>query len=164
MGKENTMDYWQYLLVIAAAMSLLLMIRSAVIKRRKRLERDFTRKLETLLLPRETVKVVCPNPDGRWVLTSRRLLLETKEGFMAIPFARIRHLKGVDAAGKATTSPAKMARLTVKAEQEYTLRNTSKEFTDLAKQLKAKTAKHTGAKKAKRGTQCPDSKKRSPGS
>ena len=120
------MNDWQYLAAIALLLILLLAIRSAVIKRRKRLERDFTRKLETLLQPRETVKVVCPNHEGRWVLTSRRLLIETKEGFMAIPFSKIKQLKGVDAAGKATVSPAKMARLTVKTDQEYTLRNTSR--------------------------------------
>ena len=158
------MESWQYLPVIASAVILLLVIRSAVIKRRKRLERDFTRKLETLLLPKETVKVVCPNPEGRWVLTSRRLLIETKEGFMAILFSKIKQLKGVDAAGKTTVSPAKMARLTVKAEQEYTLRNTSKEFTDLAKQLKAKAPKKTAVKKMKGESKCPDSKKRSSGS
>lgn len=158
------MDYWQYLPVIAVAVILLLAVRSAVIKRRKRLERDFTRKLETLLLPKETVKVVCPNSEGRWVLTSRRLLIETKEGFMAIPFSKIKQLKGVDAAGKATVSPARMARLTVKSEQEYTIRNTSKEFADLAKQLKAKIPKKTGVKKTKGGSKCPDSKKRSSGS
>ena len=158
------MNNWQYLLVIAAGVVLLLAIRSAVIKRRNRLERDFTRKLETLLQPRETVKVVCPNHEGRWVLTSRRLLLETKEGFMAIPFSKIKQLKGVDAAGKATVSPAKMARLTVKTDQEYTLRNTSREFADLAKQLKAKAPKKTPAKKRKGDGKCPDSQKRSPGS
>ena len=158
------MNNWQYLLVIAAGVVLLLAIRSAVIKRRNRLERDFTRKLETLLQPRETVKVVCSNHEGRWVLTSSRLLLETKEGFMAIPFSKIKQLKGVDAAGKATVSPAKMARLTVKTDQEYTLRNTSREFADLAKQLKAKAPKKTPAKKTGGDGKCPDSKKRSPGS
>lgn len=158
------MEYWQYLPVIAVAVILLLAVRSAVIKRRKRLERDFARKLETLLLPKETVKVVCPNPEGRWVLTSRRLLIETKEGFMAIPFSKIKQMKGVDAAGKATVSPGRMARLTVKTDQEYTLRNTSKEFADLAKQLKAKVPKKTPAKKTRGGSKCPDSKKRSSGS
>lgn len=158
------MNNWQYLLVIAAGVVLLLAIRSAVIKRRNRLERDFTRMLETLLQPRETVKVVCPNQEGRWVLTSRRLLIETKEGFMAIPFSKIKQLKGVDAAGKATVSPAKMARLTVKTDQEYTLRNTSREFADLAKQLKAKAPKRTPEKKTGGDGKCPGSKKRSPGS
>ena len=158
------MNDWQYLAAIALLLILLLAIRSAVIKRRNRLERDFTRKLETLLQPRETVKVVCPNHEGRWVLTSRRLLIVTKEGVMAIPFSKIKQLKGVDAAGKATVSPAKMARLTVKTDQEYTLRNTSREFADLAKQLKAKAPKKTPAKKTGGDGKCPDSKKRSPGS
>ena len=83
---------------------------------------------------------------------------------MAIPFSKIKQLKGVDAVGKTTASPTKMARLTVKAEQEYTLRNTSKEFADLAKQLKAKAPKKTPAKKTGGDGKCPDSKKQSPGS
>ena len=43
----------------AAALVLLLAIRSNPRKRRERRARDFTRTLETALLPKETVKVIC---------------------------------------------------------------------------------------------------------
>ena len=131
------METWQYLLVAAAAAGLLaLAIRSPLIKRAARKERDFTRTLETELQPRETVKVVCPDRHGHWILTSRRLLLETKEGFLAIPFSRIKSVQGQDAAGKATTSPGKMARLSVKTDQLHTLENRAPEFVPLVRQLK----------------------------
>lgn len=132
------MEPWQCLALAALALIMLLAARSAVIKRRKRKERDFTRKLETVLQPRETVKVVCPNPNGHWILTSRRLLLESKEGFLAIPFGKIKRIQGADRFGKATASVPKMASLTVKTEKDYTLRNTCEEFSELARQLKSK--------------------------
>ena len=135
------MKLWQYLLMAAPLAILLPMIRFAVIKRRRRLEQDFTRRLETLLLPKETVKVICPSRQGRWVLTSTRLLLEAGEGFIAIPFRKIRSLRGVDETGKTTASPGKMASVTVKADSEHTLRSASPEFVPLVKGLKAQLAK-----------------------
>ncbi len=138
------MEYWQYLSGFAAVIVILLAIRSAVVKKRKRKERDFTRKLETVLQPRETIKVICPNHGSRWILTSRRLLLDTKEGFLAYPFGKIKKLQGFDSTGKATTSVAKMKRLTIKVaktDEEYTLDNSCEEFSQLAGQLKRQTAK-----------------------
>ncbi|HIR32070.1 MAG TPA: hypothetical protein IAB83_08765 [Candidatus Faecousia faecavium] len=138
------MEYWQYLSGFAAVIVFLLAIRSAVVKKRKRKERDFTRKLETVLQPRETIKVICPNHGSRWILTSRRLLLDTKDGFLAYPFGKIKKLQGFDSTGKATTSVAKMKRLTIKiakTDEEYTLDNSCEEFSQLAGQLKRQTAK-----------------------
>ena len=138
------MEYWQYLSGLAAVIVLLLAIRSAVVKKRKRKERDFTRKLETVLQPRETIKVICPNHGSRWILTSRRLLLDTKDGFLAYPFGKIKKMQGFDSTGKATTSVAKMKRLTIKVaktDEEYTLDNSCEEFSQLAGQLKRQTAK-----------------------
>lgn len=137
------MTNWQYLLLAGSALVLTfaLMIRSAVIKRRKRIERDFSRKLETVLKPKETVKVIAADKNGRCILTSERLLFDTKEGFTAVPFKKIKSLQGVTPDGKKTTSPAKMAQLTIKAGQEYTIYNKSEGFVDLVKQLKTKTAK-----------------------
>lgn len=135
------METWQYLLAAAAAAGLLMATVSAAIKRKRRKERDFTRKLETVLQPRETVKVVCPNHGGRYILTSRRLLIETKEGFMAFPFSKIKRVQGVDRFGKTTAAVSRMASLTVRAEKDYTIFNTCGEFAELAKQLKTKTRK-----------------------
>lgn len=132
------MEYWQYLSGFAAVIAFLLAIRSAVVKKRKRKERDFTRKLETVLQPRETIKVICPNHGSRWILTSRRLLLDTKDGFLAYPFGKIKKLQGFDSTGKKTTSSKKMWKITIVVDQEYTLCNTSEEFSELAKQLMQK--------------------------
>ena len=45
-------------ILAAAALVLLLAVRSDPRKRRARRQRDFTRTLETALLPKETVKVI----------------------------------------------------------------------------------------------------------
>ena len=137
------MEPWLYWLAVAGtAGAMALAIRSAVINSRLRRQRDFTRTLETVLQPRETVKEICPNGrQGRWILTSKRLLMETKEGFLAVPFKKIRSLHGVDRMGKSTSAPARMTKLMVKGEQEYTLFNTDEAFVRLVKQLKQYKAK-----------------------
>ncbi len=140
------MEYWQYLSGFAAVILAALAIRSAVVKKRKRKERDFTRKLETVLQPRENVKVICPNHGSRWILTSRRLLLDTKDGFLAIPFGKIKKLQGFDSTGKATTSSKKMWKITIVADQEYTLCNASKGFPELVKQLRQKVSQKKNSK------------------
>ena len=141
------MEPWQFLLTALLLAVLLGILRSWTVKRRRREEREFTRRLETLLLPREKVKVICPSRQGRWVLTSTRLLLEEGEGFLAIPFAKIQSLRGVDGAGKTTAAVSKMTALTVKAETEHTLKNTSAEFAPLVKELKAQVSKRKAKKK-----------------
>lgn len=144
------MQFWQYLLLCAAgALLLLLRIHFRRVKLRRRKEQAFAFRVETVLLPRETVKCVCPGRDGRWVLTSRRLLMEDGEGFFAVPFPKLKRLEGRDGSGKATLAPAKMASLTVNG--EYTLRNTCDEFPEFARQLKSKVNKPAkGAKGAAR--------------
>lgn len=130
---------WQYyalggLLVVL----LLLWIVSKVRQYRLRRERDFTRRLETLLLPKETIKVICPGPQGKWVLTNKRLILEAGEGFAAFPFSKIKKVSGVDSTGKSTVAAGKMARVTVTAyDQMYTLPRRKGSFTELVKGLKA---------------------------
>ncbi len=137
------MEPWLYWVAAAGTAGVLaLAIRSAVINSRLRRQRDFTRTLETVLQPRETVKEICPNGrQGRWILTSKRLLMETKEGFLAVPFKKIRSLHGVDRMGKSTSAPARMTKLMVKGDQEYTLFNTDEAFVRLVKQLKQYKAK-----------------------
>ena len=121
----------------AAALVLLLAVRSSLRARRERKQRDFTRTLETALLPRETVKVVCPQKKGRWILTNKRLLLEEKGGFHAIALDKIKSVQGKNAAGNRTTSPANMVSLTVKADKDFTIQNLSDQFPELAKQLQS---------------------------
>ena len=124
-------------LAVAVLLCLLLAIRSSLRARRERKERDFTRTLETALLPRETVKVVCPQKKGRWILTNKRLLLEEKGGFHAISLDKIKSAQGKNAAGNRTTSPANMVSLTVKADQDFTIQNLNDQFPELVKQLQA---------------------------
>ena len=124
-------------LAVAVLLSLLLAIRSSLRARRERKERDFTRTLETALLPRETIKVVCPQKKGRWILTNKRLLLEEKGGFHAIALDKIKSVQGKNAAGNRTTSPANMVSLTVKADKDFTIQNLSDQFPELAKQLQS---------------------------
>ena len=143
------MTNWQYYLLagLAAVLLAALAIRSAVIKKRKQKQRDFDRKLGTVLRPKEEVKVIAADKNGRCILTSERLLFDTKDGFTAVPFTKIKSLSGVTAEGKKTTSPARMAVLTIKAGQEFTLHNQSEAFVELVKQLKTRTAKKKKTKK-----------------
>ena len=125
----------------AAALVLLLAIRSNPRKRRERRARDFTRTLETALLPKETVKVICQQKKGRWILTNKRLLLEEKGGFHAVPLEKIKSVQGKNAAGNRTTSPANMVSLTVKADKDYSISNTNDQFPELVKLLQAQQKK-----------------------
>ena len=128
-------------ILAAALLVLLLAIRSDPRKRRERRARDFTRTLETALLPKETVKVICQQKKGRWILTNKRLLLEEKGGFHAVPLDKIKSIQSKNAAGNRTTSPANMVSLTVKADKDYSISNTNDQFPELAKLLQAQQKK-----------------------
>ena len=128
-------------ILAAAALVLLLAVRSSTRKRRARRQRDFTRTLETALLPKETVKVICQQKKGRWILTNKRLLLEEKGGFHAVPLDKIKSIQGKNAAGNRTTSPANMVSLTVKADKDFTIQNPDDQFPELAKLLQAQQKK-----------------------
>lgn len=143
---------WQYLLLgTILFLILLLWIISKIKKFRRRAERDFTRRLETLLLPKEEISAICPGPHGRWVLTNKRLIMEAGEGFTAFPFAKIKKVSGVDETGKATVAAAKMKLLTVKtADQEFTLPRAKKgDFVGLVKGLRAGVSREKSKKKKK---------------
>ena len=131
----------QEILAIAAVLlALAAIIRSSRQKRRDYKYRDAVRKLELVLQPRETIKVICPQKKGRAILTSKRVLLETRDGFQAIPIKTIKKVQGNNEKGNRTTVPANMVSLTVKAEQEYEIKNSGPEFEEFAKQLMKKTA------------------------
>ena len=124
-------------ILAAAALVLLLAVRSSLRARRERKQRDFTRTLETVLLPKETVKVICPQKKGRWILTNKRLLLEEKGGFHAIPLDKIKSIQGKHAAGNRTTSAASMVSLTAKADKDFLIQNSNNQFPELAKLLQS---------------------------
>ena len=124
-------------ILAAAALVLLLAVRSSLRARRERKQRDFTRTLETVLLPKETVKVIFPQKKGRWILTNKRLLLEEKGGFHAIPLDKIKSIQGKNAAGNRTTSAASMVSLTAKADKDFIIQNSNDQFPELAKLLQS---------------------------
>lgn len=127
--------------ILAAAALVLLAVRSSLRARRERKQRDFTRTLETVLLPKETVKVIFPQKKGRWILTNKRLLLEEKGGFHAIPLDKIKSIQGKNAAGNRTTSAASMVSLTVKADKDFLIQNSNNQFPELAKLLQSELKK-----------------------
>lgn len=128
-------------ILAAAALVLLLAVRSSLRARRERKQRDFTRTLETVLLPKETVKVICPQKKGRWILTNKRLLLEEKGGFHAIPLDKIKSIQGKNTAGNRTASAANMVSLTVKADKDFLIQNSNDQFPELAKLLQSELKK-----------------------
>ena len=145
--RNESMQPWQEILAAASLLLLLLAVRSSLKKRREYKYRDAARKLELVLQPRETIKVICPQKKGRVILTSKRILFETKGGFNAVPIKTIKKVQGNNEKGNRTTVPAKMVSLTIKAEQEYEIRNNCEEFAAFAKQLIKKTAKKPRKKK-----------------
>ena len=140
----------EYLLALLPLAALLLAWNNALHQRRLRKQRDFARKLELVLLPGETVKVICPQKKCNCVLTSKRVLFETKAGFTAVRIKDIRKTAGFTGEGKRTTSVPKMASLTLKAREEHRIFNTGKAFEDLAGQLAAKVKKQNEKQKQSR--------------
>ena len=131
----------QTLAVAVAVLMLALAIRSSRRKRRDYQTRNATRKLELVLQPRESVKVICPQKKGRVILTSKRILFENKDGFHALLLKNITKVQGNNEKGNRTTAIANMVSLTIKADQEYEIRNSCPEFAEFAKQLIQKTTK-----------------------
>lgn len=138
--RNEFMEPWQEIMAAASLLLLILTLRSSLRKRRDYKYRDAARKLELVLQPRETIKVICPHKKGRIILTSKRVLFETKDGFNAVPIKTIKKVQGNNEKGNRTTVPAKMVSLTIKAEQDYEIRNNCEEFEAFAKQLLKKTA------------------------
>ena len=145
--RNESMQPWQEILAAASLLLLILAVRSSLRKRRDYKYRDAARKLELVLQPRETIKVICPQKKGRVILTSKRVLFETKGGFNAVPIKTIKKVQGNNEKGNRTTVPAKMVSLTIKAEQEYEIKNNCEEFAAFAKQLIKKTTKKPRKKK-----------------
>ena len=129
----------EILIAAAVLMVIALAIQSFLRKNRESKHRDSVRKLELVLQPRETVKIICPQKKGRVILTSKRVLFDTKDGFRAVPIKNIKKVQGNNEKGNRTTIPGKMVSLTVKADQDYEIKNSCPEFEEFAKQLIQKT-------------------------
>ena len=137
------MTQQQYLLAAAAALALLLVLKivSVAAKKRRLKQMDFDRKLSTVLKPEEELLVIHKERSGRWILTNERLLLDTKDGFTATSFKKIKSISGLTPEGKKTVAPAKMVTVTIKADKEIILHNTGETFVELVKELKKRTKK-----------------------
>lgn len=142
------MTAWQEILAasVLTLIVLIFLIRASVRKARDRKWRAAERKLETVLQPKETIKSICPQKKGRVILTSKRLLFETREGFTAVPIKTIKKVQGNNEKGNRTTSIPKMVSLTIKAEQEFIIKNSCDDFGEFAKQLIKKTARKKSRK------------------
>lgn len=139
---------WQLLLYITLGILLLAaLLCSAVSRQKQRRQRDFTRSLETLLQPKETIKVICPQRGFRCILTSKRIIFEKKGDFTAFPIKSVKKVQGANEKGNRTTVPAKMVNLTIRIDQDYVVKNTGEEFREFAELLMKKTTQ----KKPKRG-------------
>ena len=143
----NMIPMQEILIAAAAVLMLVALVRSSLRKNREYKKRDHLRKLELVLQPRESIKVICPQQKGRVILTSKRVLFETKEGFTAIPVKTIKKVQGNNEKGNRTTVIANMVSLTIKADQEHTVKNDSEAFAEFAKQLIKKTTPKKSAKK-----------------
>ena len=140
---------WQAILAVSGLLLLSFFLRSALRKHRDYQYRNATRKLELVLQPRETIKCICSQKKGRVILTSKRLLRETGEGFTAVALKDIKKVQGTTKDKKTTTAPAKMHTLTVKAGEDWVIYNTDPAFPDLAKQLLAKVRQQNARKQKK---------------
>ena len=138
------------LALMLALLMLIFAVQSSVRKARDRKWRAAERKLETVLQPKEMIKSVCPQKKGRVILTSKRLLFETREGFTAVVLKDIKRVRGNTKDKKTTSVVTKMISLTVIAGEEYTIRNTCEEFADLAKKLQDKVKKQNQSRKKKK--------------
>jgi len=125
----------EILLLSAVGTVLIIMLLSSLRKSRESKYRDATRKLELVLQPRETIKVICPQKKGRVILTSKRVLFDTKDGFHAVTIKTIKRVQGNNEKGNRTTVPANMVSLTIKADKDYEIKNSCPEFEEFAKQL-----------------------------
>lgn len=135
------------ILVLFLAAILIAKIRNAVRKNKERKQRDFSRKLTTLLREKETVKSVCPQKGGRWILTNNRLIIEKKGNFQAFPLKEIKSIQGTNAAGNRTTAVRNMVRLTVKMDEDRVLVNKCKAFAEFASLLQAEMKKRKAKEK-----------------
>lgn len=136
------MQYWRELLILlAAALVLILLLHRFFRKRARRRELDFTRKLETLLQPKEQIKAVCHQRLGHCIVTGSRIIFEKNGSFSAFPLSKLQKLQGKNEKGNRTTVPKNMASLTVVLDKEYILKNTGPEFEVLAELLQEKLQK-----------------------
>lgn len=99
---------------------------------------DFRQSAEALLDADEQIEALCGYKPCAAV-TSKRLLVSTKNGIDSVAFSSIKKLNGMNASGYNTKNPDNMLVFQIKADQKYTLGNQSEEFDRLVNLLYQRT-------------------------
>lgn len=158
------MKQWIIPGILVLAMWTLWKLLSGIQRARGRRQRDFERTLGTLMQPGERVICQCPGRKGRWILTNKRLVMESGSNYRALPLRTIRQVQCVGADGKKGASPKNTVHLSVKAKESYELEKRDESFSEFVKALKARTARRKKGKTApkKAALKKPASKKAAP--
>lgn len=134
--------------ILVLVMWTLWKLLSGIQRARGRKQRDFERTLGTLMQPGEKVICQCPGRKGRWILTNKRLVMESGSNYRALPLRTIRQVQCVGADGKKGASPKNTVHLSVKAKESYELEKRDESFCEFVKALKARTARRKKGKTA----------------
>lgn len=101
---------------------------------------DFKEQVSAMLEEGETVEAVCGYKPCAAV-TTRRLLVSSKNGIDVVPFGEIKKLQGMDGGGNKTAHPDRMIVFEIKAAKKYVLGNHSEGFSKVVNRLKFYTGK-----------------------
>lgn len=142
------MKQWIIPGVLVLALWMLWKLLSGIRRAKGRRQRDFERTLGTLMQPGEKVICQCPGRKGRWILTNKRLVMESGSNYRAVPLRTIRQVQCVGADGKKGASPKNTVHLSIKAQENYELEKKDESFSEFVKALKARTAKRKKGKTA----------------
>lgn len=99
---------------------------------------DFKQAVEAMLDADEQVEAMCGYKPAAAV-TSKRLLVSTKNGIDSIAFDEIKKLNGMNASGYNTKNAANMLAFQIKANKKYTLGNHSEGFEQVVALLYQRT-------------------------
>lgn len=144
------MKQWIIPGILVLVMWTLWKLLSGIRRAKGRRQRDFERTLGTLMQPGEKVICQCPGRKGRWILTNKRLVMESGSNYRAVPLRTIRQVQCVGADGKKGASPKNTVHLSVKAKESYELDKKDESFSEFVRALKARTAKRKKGKTAPR--------------
>ena len=95
---------------------------------------DFKQAVEAMLDENEQVEAICGYKPCAAV-TTKRLLVSTRQGIDVIRFSEIKKLNGLNASGNKTRNPSSMLVFEIKADKKYVLGNHSEGFDEVVQQL-----------------------------
>lgn len=125
--------------VFAALVPVLKKVRGGS-EKNQQIMADFKEQVNAMLEENESVEAVCGYKPCAAV-TTKRLLVSTKNGVDVVPFGEIRKLHGMDGGGNKTTNPDRMLVFEIKAVKKYVLGNHSEGFSEVVRKLQYYTGK-----------------------